>query len=166
MNKLEWDTADGVLDEADLWKLFSDHPDNPSEAIRFYFELKPLLTKMRLEDETRYYHIYRHTAGYSAADPKEYLSPQNAQLFPWVTKRMPPRPVLAKQGDAGDQQRNFAQLLAGAQHIAGLPADLCARQQATSKRDKHRDQRKQQRAQPKSDHRSPKRQGYGQSGGL
>lgn len=64
MSKFEWDTADGVLEEAELWKLFSDHPEHPSETIRFYGELKPLLSKMRLEDETHFYHIYRHPAGF------------------------------------------------------------------------------------------------------
>lgn len=80
MNKLGWDTADGILDEADLWKLFSDHPDQPSETVQFYHELKPLLARMRLEDETRYYHVYRHSAGFP--DP-----PADARFRATVTQR-------------------------------------------------------------------------------
>lgn len=60
MNKIEWDTVDGILEEADLWKLFSDHPDKPSEAILFFSQIKPLLSKMRFEDDTRFYHVYEH----------------------------------------------------------------------------------------------------------
>lgn len=65
MIKIEWDTADGVLEEADLWKLFSDHPDKASDTIQFYYELKPLLAKMRLLDDTRYFQIYLHSANFS-----------------------------------------------------------------------------------------------------
>ena len=43
MTKIEWDTENGVLDENDLWKLFSVHPDQPSEAIQLFKEIKPLL---------------------------------------------------------------------------------------------------------------------------
>jgi len=60
MNKIEWDTADGVLEEANLWKLFSEHADQPSETILFFSAIKPLLAKMRLEDETRFYQVYQH----------------------------------------------------------------------------------------------------------
>ena len=59
MTKIEWDTKNGVLDENDLWKLFSVHPDQPSEAIQLFKAIKPLLRKMRLKDETRLYHVYR-----------------------------------------------------------------------------------------------------------
>ena len=75
MNKIERDTADGILEEADLWKLFSDHPDKPSETIQFFSAIKPLLKKMRFTDEMcftdapRYYHVYRHSAGFP--DPPE-----------------------------------------------------------------------------------------------
>jgi hypothetical protein len=60
MNKIEWDTADGVLEEANLWKLFTDCPDQPSETILFFSQIKPLLSKMRLEDDTRFYQVYQH----------------------------------------------------------------------------------------------------------
>lgn len=59
MNKIEWDTEEGVLDENDLWKLFSDRPDQPSETIQLFSEIKPLLRKMRFKDEHRRYHVYR-----------------------------------------------------------------------------------------------------------
>lgn len=68
MNKIEWDTVDGILEEADLWKLFSEHPDQQSETILFYSQIKPLLTKMRLEDETRFYHVYEHSTVPEAPD--------------------------------------------------------------------------------------------------
>jgi hypothetical protein len=80
MNMIEWETEDGVLEEADLWKLFSDHPDKSSETIQFYYDLKPLLAKMRLEDETRYYHVYRHSAGFPD-------SPGGARFRATVTQR-------------------------------------------------------------------------------
>jgi len=60
MNKIEWDTADGILEESDLWKLFSEHPDHSSETILFFSQIKPLLSKMRLEDDTRFYQVYQH----------------------------------------------------------------------------------------------------------
>lgn len=60
MNKIEWDTADGILEEADRWKLFSEHPDQPSETIQFFSTIKPMLSKMRFEDDTRFYHVYEH----------------------------------------------------------------------------------------------------------
>lgn len=59
MTKIEWDTENGVLDENDLWKLFSDRPDQPSETIQLFSEIKPLLRKMRFKDENRRYHVYR-----------------------------------------------------------------------------------------------------------
>ncbi|MCE8526865.1 hypothetical protein KBY23_16425 [Ruegeria pomeroyi] len=64
MNKIEWDTEDGNLPEDDLWKLFSDSPDTAAETILFYSQIKPLLRKMRLTDETRYYHVYHHPGGF------------------------------------------------------------------------------------------------------
>lgn len=64
MNKIEWDTEDGILAEANLWKLFSDSPDAASETILFYSQIKPLLRKMRVTDETRYYHVYHHPGGF------------------------------------------------------------------------------------------------------
>ena len=57
MTKIEWDTENGVLDENDLWKLFSDDPGKPSEAIQLFKSIKPLLRKMRFKDETRRYHV-------------------------------------------------------------------------------------------------------------
>lgn len=80
MSKFEWDTVDGVLEEADLWKLFSDHPDHHSETIRFYDDLKPLLATMRLEDETRLYHVYHHAAGFPSL-------PTEARFRATVTQR-------------------------------------------------------------------------------
>lgn len=63
MNEIVWDTADGILEEADLWKLFSEQPETPSETVQFFSNLKPLLAKMRLNDETRFFHVYRvHTS--------------------------------------------------------------------------------------------------------
>lgn len=66
MNKIEWD---GALDESDLWKLFSDHPDSPSENVQFYSTLKSLLAKTRLKDETRFFRVYRVHASF--AGPSE-----------------------------------------------------------------------------------------------
>ena len=71
--KVEWDAEDGVPDEEDLWKFFSDHPDKPSDTILHFDEIKPLLTKMRLKDETRLYHVYRH---WSIPMPPEGASPR------------------------------------------------------------------------------------------
>lgn len=80
MNNIEWDTEDGILEEADLWKLFSDHPDQPSETVQFYHSLKPLLAKMRLKDETRFYHVYRQSADF----PDQ---PADARFRATVTQR-------------------------------------------------------------------------------
>ena len=79
MNKIEWDTEDGVLEEANLWKLFSEHPDQPSETIQFFSAIKSLLKKMRFTDETRYYHVYHHSANF--AD-----SPEDARFRATVTQ--------------------------------------------------------------------------------
>ena len=68
MIKITWDTADGILEEADLWKLFSDHPAQPSETLLFFSQIKPLLAKMRLNDETRFYQVYRHSTVPQAPD--------------------------------------------------------------------------------------------------
>ncbi|SLN66748.1 hypothetical protein PEL8287_03704 [Roseovarius litorisediminis] len=80
MNKIEWDTENGVLDENDLWKLFSDHPNTAAETIMFYSQLKPLLRKMRFKDETRLYHVYHHPGGFP--DP-----PVGARFRATVTQR-------------------------------------------------------------------------------
>lgn len=58
LRAVEWE---GELDESNLWKLFSDNPDAAAERVLFYSQLKPLLRKMRLTDETRYYGIYEHS---------------------------------------------------------------------------------------------------------
>ncbi len=68
MNRIEWDTEDGVLEDADLWKLFSVHPGQQSETMLFYSQIKPLLSKMRLEDETRFYYVYEHSTVPEAPD--------------------------------------------------------------------------------------------------
>lgn len=76
MNEIVWDTVDGILEEADLWRLFSDQPETPSETAQFYSNLKPHLAKMRLNDETRLFHVYPvHTsfAGQSADSPTARL---------------------------------------------------------------------------------------------
>ncbi len=57
MNKIEYD---GKVLEQDLWKLFSEHPDQPSDTILFFSQLKPLLKPMKFEDEGRYYHLFEH----------------------------------------------------------------------------------------------------------
>jgi len=80
MNEIVWDAADGVLEEANLWKLFSEHPDQPSETILFCFQLKSLIAKMRLKDETRYYHVYQHSAGFPDR-------PEGARFRATVTQR-------------------------------------------------------------------------------
>lgn len=58
LRAVEWE---GEPSENDLWKLFSDNPDTVSERVLFYSQLKPLLRKMRLTDETRYYGLYEHS---------------------------------------------------------------------------------------------------------
>ena len=80
MNKIEWDTENGVLDENDLWKLFSDHPEQPSETILLYSQLKLLLRKMRFKDVPRHYHVYSHSGGFP--DP-----PVGARFRATVTQR-------------------------------------------------------------------------------
>jgi hypothetical protein len=77
MNKVEWE---GILDEGDLWKLFSDHPDKPSETILFFSEIKPLLKKMRFMDEARRYQVYSHGTGYPDR-------PEDARYRATVTQR-------------------------------------------------------------------------------
>ncbi|MBV1897709.1 MAG: hypothetical protein KUG70_14705 [Rhodobacteraceae bacterium] len=59
MNKIEWD---GKLRDSDLWKLFTDNPDEKSETVLFFSKLKLLLEPVKFEDETRYYHLYEHGA--------------------------------------------------------------------------------------------------------
>jgi len=71
MNKIEWGTEDGVPDESDLWKLFSDRLDSPSENVQFYSNLKPLLAKVRLKDVARFFRVYRVRASF--AGPSEDL---------------------------------------------------------------------------------------------
>lgn len=43
MNKIEYD---GKVDEQDLWRLFTDAPDQPSETVLFFSQLKPLLKRL------------------------------------------------------------------------------------------------------------------------
>lgn len=68
-------------DENDLWKLFSDAPDQPGTHIRtFDLELRTVLrTKIKLTDTTRFYHLYLcgyDVAQYSAEDAKDKNSAQ------------------------------------------------------------------------------------------
>ncbi|MCA0205146.1 MAG: hypothetical protein LCH92_12445 [Proteobacteria bacterium] len=58
MNKLSWE---GDLTEGDLWKLFSSDPAEASDTILFYSQIKPLLAKLKLQDETRFYHVFAHS---------------------------------------------------------------------------------------------------------
>ncbi|MEP4195950.1 MAG: hypothetical protein ABJL99_09980 [Aliishimia sp.] len=57
MNKIEYD---GKVDERDLWKLFTDAPDKPSEVVLFYSQLKPLLKPMKFQDQSRRYLLFEH----------------------------------------------------------------------------------------------------------
>jgi hypothetical protein len=74
--RMEWE---GEPDESNLCKLFSDNPDNAAETILFYSDLKPLLRKMRLTDETRFYSVYQHSSV-----PER---PDSARLRATVTQR-------------------------------------------------------------------------------
>lgn len=70
-----------IEDENDLWKLFSDAPDQPGTHIRtFDLELRTVLkTKIKLTDTTRFYHLYRcgYSVGtYSAESAKDKNSAQ------------------------------------------------------------------------------------------
>jgi len=76
LRTIEWE---GEPSENDLWKLFSDNPDNAAERVLFYSQLKPLLRKMRLTDDTRYYSVYAHSPV-----PER---PENARLRVTVTQR-------------------------------------------------------------------------------
>ncbi|MEH7829258.1 hypothetical protein [Gemmobacter denitrificans] len=76
LRTIEWE---GEPSENDLWKLFSDNPDAASERVLFYSQLKPLLRKMRLTDETRYYRLYEHSPV-----PER---PEQARLRVTVTQR-------------------------------------------------------------------------------
>ena len=58
MNKIVYN---GNVHEQDLWKLFSDHPDQSSDTILFFCDLKLLLKPMKFEDETRLYHLFEHS---------------------------------------------------------------------------------------------------------
>lgn len=58
MNEIEYN---GKVQEQDLWKIFSDHPDTPSETVIFFSQLKLLLKPVKLEDETRMYHMFEHS---------------------------------------------------------------------------------------------------------
>lgn len=75
--KVAWEGES--LTEDDLWKLFSDAPDKANDTILFYSEIKPLLAKMKLEDETRMYHVYEHS---TVPEP-----PDGACLRATVTQR-------------------------------------------------------------------------------
>jgi hypothetical protein len=74
--RMEWE---GKPDESNLWKLFSDNPNNAAETILFYSDLKPLLRKLRLTDETRFYCVYQHSNV-----PER---PEGARLRATVTQR-------------------------------------------------------------------------------
>lgn len=58
MNKIEYS---GKVREEDLWKLFSEHPNQPSNTILFFSQLKPLLKPVKFKDETRLYHLFEHS---------------------------------------------------------------------------------------------------------
>ena len=77
MTEIKWDTENGVLDENDLWTLFSDDPDKPSETVVLFRQIKPLLKKMRLKDETRLYRVFGRDLEY----------PNDAWLSATVTQR-------------------------------------------------------------------------------
>ena len=79
MNEIVRDAADGILEEADLWKLFSDHPEESSETVQFYSNLKPLLAKMRLYDETRFFRVYRVHASFAGPSHNSGLRATVAQ---------------------------------------------------------------------------------------
>lgn len=64
MNELCCDSEDGILEEADFWKLFTDHPDKASETVVFYHDIKPSLSKVKLEDDGRLYQVYSHSVGF------------------------------------------------------------------------------------------------------
>lgn len=64
MNRIEYD---GKVDEGDLWKLFSDDPDRPSDTILFYSQLKPLLKPTKFKDESRRYQLFEHSTVPTAA---------------------------------------------------------------------------------------------------
>ena len=66
MTEIKWDTENGVLDENDLWTLFSDDPDKPSEKIILFRQIKLLLKKMRLKDETRLYRVFGRDLDYTS----------------------------------------------------------------------------------------------------
>ncbi len=75
--KVEWEGE--CLSEDDLWNLFSDHPNEASDTIQFYSRLKPLFAKMKLTDDSRMYHVYRHS---TLREP-----PDGARLRATVTQR-------------------------------------------------------------------------------
>lgn len=58
MNKIEYS---GKVREEDLWKLFSEHPEQPSDTVIFFSQLKPLLKPMKFENETRRYQLFEHS---------------------------------------------------------------------------------------------------------
>lgn len=49
-----------IEDENDLWKLFSEAPDQPGNHVRtFDLELRTVLkTKIKLTDTTKFYHLF------------------------------------------------------------------------------------------------------------
>ncbi|WP_119837970.1 hypothetical protein [Pseudooceanicola algae] len=59
---------DGKVDENDLWKLFSDDPDKPSETILFFSQLQPLLKPITFEDESRRFLLFEHGVVQSTAN--------------------------------------------------------------------------------------------------
>lgn len=52
---------DRVIDENDLWKIFSESDHSPSETILFFSQIKPLLKPMKLSDESKLYHMFEHS---------------------------------------------------------------------------------------------------------
>ena len=69
------------------------YPDKPSETIRFYSHLEHALKRIRLEDETRYYHVYEHSPVPQA--------PEGARYRATVTQRNLRRVAAAIAGRGG-----------------------------------------------------------------
>lgn len=58
MNRIDYDH---VVDENDLWKIFSESEYSPSETTLFFSQVKPLLKSVKLGDEGKLYHLFEHS---------------------------------------------------------------------------------------------------------
>jgi hypothetical protein len=58
MNRIDYDR---VVDENDLWKLFSETEHSPSETTLFFSQVKPLLKPMKFSDGSKLYHLFEHS---------------------------------------------------------------------------------------------------------